>query len=310
MSVTVQELEQLLRYLAATEKWERVVSACAQAPQSTDLHAERDKAKAAILAVEKQAGEVQPGDARCCTRQGRLHHPAYSAKGCRWYGVAFDDGSISYPVEGTPFYIDISPRRTSFKVLESHATAWGTSYQHGKRGSLKAALALVATLTPSTPADIVARVKETTPLDHDRLDRMAYLAEPGRRLWVTPTYRAHGYDGLGQGATATGLHASMLEMMFGSPLSVWTVAFTRDNGEAGTLSPIALSTVEEARGLWWVLSHDGHNLVTGGHRDRGRMEKLAESYPGSIVRQGCMFIREDGSVFTTLVSLADHLDGT
>lgn len=223
--------------------------------------------------------------------------------------VLYMDGWRKHEIPGTPFFINETPKGSSFHVLEAGAAAWGGAHAHGKRGSLRAALRLAESLVPSTPADIMARVKETTPLDHEKFDRMAYLAEPGRRLWVIPAYGDDGYTGLGEAATAAGLHASGIEMMFGSPSSVWCVAFTTDSGREGRLHPIVLSTVAEAREAWWILSHDGHNLVSGGHRDRTRMERHALDYPGSIVRQGCMFIREDGSVFTTLVSLADHLAG-
>lgn len=310
MSITTQELDLLLRYLAAAETWERLVSACAGNPQSEALMAERDRAEAKYDAMKAEAGEGTADDPLCCQRYGRLHRPCFSvSQRCRWYGVAFDDGSIVYHVPDSPFFIDISPRRTSFKVQEKGANAWGGALLRGRRSSLRAALKMVGELEPSTPADIMARVKETTPLDHDRFDRMAYLAQPGRRLWVIPVYGHDGYIGLGEAATATGLHASGIEAMFGSPSSVWCVAFTTDSGRKSQLHPLVLSTVEEAREVWWILSHDGHDLVSGGHADRARMEKLALDYPGSIVRQGCMFIREDGSVFTTLVSLADHLDG-
>jgi hypothetical protein len=164
-------------------------------------------------------------------------------------------------------------------------------------------------LKPSTPADIMARVKETTPCDHDKFDRMAYLAEPGRRLWTLPMYGEDGYKGLGEAAMAAGLYASGIERLFGSPSSVWLVAFTTDSGREGHLHPLVLLTVEEARKKYWILSWDGRDLVSGGHADRVRMTKLALKYPGSQVVQGSMFIREDGSVFTTLVSLDGHLDG-
>jgi hypothetical protein len=309
MSITTQELDLLLRYLAAKESWERLVSACAQTPQSAELHAERDKAEAKYDALKAEGGEGQPGDAPCCLRYGHLHHPAFSLRTCRWHGIGLGDGSIVYRLEGTPFYLGITPARPSFKVYEEGAGARGNALLRGRKGSLSAALKLAAGLVPSTPADIMARVKETTPCDHEKLDRMAYLAEPGRRLWVLSAYGHDGYTGLGEAATATGLHASMLEAMFGSPSSVWCVAFTTDSGRKGQLHPIVLSTVEEARERWWILSHDGHNLVSGGHASRASMERLARDYPGSMVYQGCMFIREDGSVFTTIVSLADHLDG-
>jgi hypothetical protein len=224
--------------------------------------------------------------------------------------VRYSDGWLRHDVEGTPFFINESPKGTTFHVMEAGADASGFAFTHGRKGSMRAALRLVSELKPSTPADIMARVKEATPLDHEKFDRMAYLAEPGRRLWVIPTYGADGYKGLGEAATATGLHASGIERLFGSPSSVWCVAFTADSGREGHLHPIVLSTVEEARERWWILSHDGHDLVSGGHADRVRMERLAaEKHPGSQVARGCMFIREDGSVFTTLVSLADHLDG-
>lgn len=309
MSITTQELGLLLRYLAAAETWERLVSMCAGNPQDEGLRAERDRAEEKYDALKAEGGGAQPGDPVCCQRYGRLHRPCFSLSGCRWHGIGFDDGSIMYHLEGGPFYLDITPARTSFKVYEKSAGAWGNALLRGRKGSLSAALKLAEGLVPSTPADIMARVKETTPCDHEKFDRMAYLAEPGRRLWVIPAYGDDGYTGLGEAATATGLHASMLEALFGSPSSVWCVAFTTDSGRKSQLHPVVLSTVTEARENWWILSHDGHNLVSGGHSDRARMERHALDYPGSQVCQGCMFIREDGSVFTTLVSLADHLAG-
>lgn len=224
--------------------------------------------------------------------------------------VEYTDGWLKYDIPGTSFFINASPKGTSFHVLEASACPMGMAYTHGRRGSLKAALTLAAGLRPSTVGEIISRVKAACPGNDDRLDRLAFLAEPGRRLWTLPVYQADGYHGLGEAATAAGLHASGIESLFGSPLSVWTAAYVTDSGREGHCSPLVLSELAEAREKWWILSHDGHDLVSGGHADRARMQCLAaEKHPGSQVVQGCMFIREDGSVFTTLVSLAEHLDG-
>jgi hypothetical protein len=223
---------------------------------------------------------------------------------CTLAPVPYSDGWFRHEIPGSPFFINSSPKGTSFHVLEAGVCPRGMAWTHGKRGSLSAALKLVSTLKPSTPADIMARVKAVTPCDHDKFDRMAYLAEPGRRLWTLPAYGRDGYTGLGEAATATGLHASGVESLFGSPSSVWSVAFVTDSGREGS-SAVPL-TLEEARERWWILSHDGRNLVSGGHSSRANMERHALDYPGSQVVQGCMFIREDGSVTSAPASLVSQ----
>jgi hypothetical protein len=51
-------------------------------------------------------------------------------------------------------------------------------------------------------------------------------------------------------------------------------------------------TLAEARELWWITDGKG-DLVSGGHRDRDRMEQLViEKHPGCVVQQGREFIAE------------------
>lgn len=226
--------------------------------------------------------------------------------------VEYTDGWLKYDIPGTPFFINASPRATSFHVLEAGACPLGMAYTHGRRGSLSAALKLAATLHPSTPGEILDRVAAVLTMqgDLDRVARLRITGEPGTRLWTLPRYDADGYHGLGEAATSLGLAVIGVESLFGTPASCWTVRHRTDSGEVSTSGGWVLLTLAEARERWWILSHDGHDLVSGGHADRARMTRLAaEQHSGSQVVQGCMFIREDGSVFTTLVSLAEHLDG-
>lgn len=225
--------------------------------------------------------------------------------------VPYSDGWLRHDITGTPFFINASPKGTSFHVLEAGTCPRGMALECGRRRSLSAALRLAATLKPSTTADILDRVAVglTGDIALDRIAKLRVTGEPGTRLWSLPVYEADGYHGLGEAATSLGLAVIGIESLFGTPESCWTVRYRTDGGEVSTRGGWSLLTLADARERWWVLSHDGHNLVSGGHRDRARMDRLALDYPGSIVRQGCMFIREDGSVFTTLVSLADHLDG-
>jgi len=226
--------------------------------------------------------------------------------------VTYSDGWLKYDIPGTPFFINASPRGTSFHVLESGACPRGMAWTHGKRGSLTAALKFAAALHPSTTAEILDRVAAdlTSKTDLDRIARLRVTGEPGTRLWTLPAYEADGYHGLGQAATSLALAVIRIESLFGTPASCWTVRHRTDDGEVSTSGGWVLLTLAEAREKWWILSHDGHDLVSGGHADRGRMLALAaEEHPGCQVVQGCMFIREDGSVFSALVSLADHLDG-
>jgi hypothetical protein len=225
--------------------------------------------------------------------------------------VTYADGWLKYDIPDSPFFINASPKGTSFHVLEAGACPRGMAWTHGKRGSLSAALKFAATLKPSTTADILDRVAEglTSDIDLDRIARLRATGEPGTRLWSLPTYTADGYHGLGEAATSLGLAVIGVEALFGTPGSCWTVRYRTDSGEEPTAGGWSLLTLADARERWWILSHDGHDLVSGGHARRANMERHARDYPGSKVVQGCMFIREDGSVFTTLVSLADHLDG-
>jgi hypothetical protein len=205
--------------------------------------------------------------------------------------AVYSDGWLRYDVPGTPFFVNASPKGTAFHVLERGACPRGMAWTHAKRGSLSAALKLAAELTPSTPADIMARVKETTPCDHERFDRLAWLAQPGRRLWILPAYTEAGYRGLGEKATATGLKASSVESLFGTPASVWNVAFRTDSGREGSLrDPL---TVEEARERWWIT--DGNcNLVSGGHADEYKVLALRDfEHPAGKVRQGREFIPQE-----------------
>lgn len=205
--------------------------------------------------------------------------------------AVYCDGGARYDVPDSPFFINTSPKRTSFTVFERGADVRGTALNRGKRGSLSAARKLAASLEPSTIAEILGRVTVYDQGDRARLDRTAYLAEPGRRLWVIPSYGEDGYRGLGEKATATGLGLNGIEALFGSESGCWLVAFRTDAGEEDRLNALILSTVEEARERWWILSADGKTLVSGGHASRERMEALtAKEHPGRVVRQGAEFI--------------------
>jgi hypothetical protein len=116
--------------------------------------------------------------------------------------------------------------------------------------------------------------------------RLVALGKPGTRLWSLPRYEVGGYRGRGEPATALGV----VYEMSGS-----CIAFVTDSGREKHLFPAVVMTLAEARERWWVTDADGVNLVSGGHRDRERMERLvADKHPGCVVRQGAEFITEGG----------------
>lgn len=108
------------------------------------------------------------------------------------------------------------------------------------------------------------------------------MFEPGARIYRMPEFRGEGvdFDGLGQVVTVTGLSYGM---------SGPRLAFVTDDGVPGTeYNPM---TETEAKLRWWILDGDGTNLVSGGLRDRARIEaNAAEKHPGCLVRQGAEFI--------------------
>lgn len=108
------------------------------------------------------------------------------------------------------------------------------------------------------------------------------MFELGARIYRMPHFRGEGadFDGLGQVVTVTG----MSDGMHGPRLT-----FVTDDGVPGIeYNPM---TETEARLRWWILDGDGTNLVSGGLRDRARIEaNAAEKHPGCLVRQGAEFI--------------------
>ena len=222
--------------------------------------------------------------------------------------VRYSDGWLKHAIPGSPFFINESPKGTVFHILEAGTDPRGMAWMHGKRSSLTAALKFTAALTPSTPADIMARVKAITPGDHGKFDRMAFLATPGQRLWVLPSYGENGYRGLGEAATALGLKPIGIEAMFGSPASVWTVRFRTESGHEDNLSPLVLNTLAEAREKWWILDRDRRNLLGGGHDVRQAVANQLHRYDNAWIFKGSEFIAENGRV-TCPPPLAVTADG-
>jgi hypothetical protein len=206
----------------------------------------------------------------------------------------YSDGGYRYDIEGGPFFVNSTPKGTSFHVLERGVSPMGMAHEHGRRGSLSAALRFAATLTPSTTADILDRVDATLTTDRDR-ERTAMLrvtGEPGTRLWLLPVYQDGRFHGLGEVVTSLGLAVIGIEAMLGSPASCWTVRYRRADGEESTFGGWSLLTLADARSRWWITDGAG-SLVSGGHRDRERMLSLAaREHPGSVVQPGTDFIPE------------------
>lgn len=206
--------------------------------------------------------------------------------------VQYSDGWYRYDIPDTPFFINASPKGTSFHVLEAGACPRGMAWTHGKRGSLSAALRFAAELHPSTTDEILDRVAAglTSQLDIDRVARLRRTGKPGARLWVLPSYEKDGYRGLGEAATSLGLAVLGIESLFGTPPYCWTVRYRTDSGEESTAGGWSVLMLNEALFKWWVTDGKG-NLVSGGHWDRQRMEALVtEQFPGAVVEHGSAFV--------------------
>jgi hypothetical protein len=79
--------DEMAGYLAACDEWERLVAEWGTTGKPGDAMPEAVKlAGARVDALKAVAGEGGPGDPLCCRRYGRLHRPAFSVAGCRWYG--------------------------------------------------------------------------------------------------------------------------------------------------------------------------------------------------------------------------------
>lgn len=212
--------------------------------------------------------------------------------------LQYSDGWLRYDIPEGPFFINASPKQTSFHVMEAGASPRGLALKRGQRGSLSAARKLAGDLAPSTTGEILDRVAAVTfgRLGLDRVERLRVTGEPGARLWVLPPYGRDGYHGLGQAAVSLGLRASGIESLFGSPDSTWGVRYRLDDGEVSEVGGWVLLTLADARERWWVI--DGRtwspNLLTGGHPDRVRMQELAGELPNdyAIVVQGRDFMPE------------------
>jgi hypothetical protein len=212
--------------------------------------------------------------------------------------VRYSDGWLRYDIPDGPFFVNASPGQTVFHVMEAGADVRGTALKRGRRGSLSAALALAASLAPSTTGEILDRVAAVTTgnLGRQLIERLRVTGEPGARLWTLPAYGNGEYHGLGQAATSLGLCVSGIEALFGSPDSTWNVRCRTDDGEVSDWGGLAVLTLAEARERWWVI--DGRrwsrNLLTGGHPDMRRMQELAGEFPNdyAIVVQGCDFMPE------------------
>lgn len=219
-------------------------------------------------------------------RAFRLANTAGEPVGPVIHPVECAGGWLRYDIKDSPFFVyEKNNGKTRFEVLEKGAGPRGTARPRGTAPSLPAALETAASLDPSTPAEILAQTPvcgEDGKRDRVRLER---LAEPGTRLWLLPARKGDGFTGLGQPATSLGLALNSVEAIFGpAGDNCWLIRVRADDGAEDALRALRVLTLEEVAERWWVT--DGHgNLLTGGHPDRGRMEKLAAEH-GGYCQQG------------------------
>lgn len=154
-------------------------------------------------------------------------------------------------------------RAERFEVVEAGAGVRGCAKVRGHAPTLEEALELVATLRPSTPAEILAPIladRRATDRHRERVEKLIRLAEPGARLWVLPGY---GEDGPGHAATSEGLHCDGVIAILAdgaAAVDCWSIGWRRDDGnEAHGLNVVLL---EDARRAWWIV-RDGR-IVAGG----------------------------------------------
>jgi len=128
--------------------------------------------------------------------------------------------------------------------------------------------------------------------DDPKLAKLALLARPGTRVWLC------GGAGLGQAATSLGVMQGSEPHRRGDDRWDYALVSVRPDGarldqDDKRLYATVILTVADAAERWWIVSADGRELVSGGHRDRDRMLALRdEKFPGCLVQQGAQFIPE------------------
>ncbi len=176
------------------------------------------------------------------------------------------------------------PRRRAerFEVIEAGASARGMARTRGHAPTLEAALELVATLTPSTPAEILAMIRtdpETSAWERQQVDKLARLATPGTRLWVLPGHRE---SGPGYAVTSEGLHCDRVVSLIddASALECWSVRWRGDDGRESHGRHVVL--LEDARRAWWIV-RDGRTVAGGPPiYDAARAAELAVEFGGHV----------------------------
>jgi hypothetical protein len=173
------------------------------------------------------------------------------------------------------------PRRRAerFEVIEPGAGPRGLARSRGRAPTLESALELAAQLRPSTPAEILAPIRDAadaTERDRERVDRLVGLSTPGTRLWVLQRY---GESGLGYAATSEGLHCDyVLSFCDASPVGCWSIRWRADNGREDHGLHVVL--LEDARRAWWIV-RDGHSVAGGPPiYDAARAAELAAEFGG------------------------------
>jgi hypothetical protein len=89
-SITEADRGLLARYLTAKDEqarlWDKFQAARHAGGPVAALRRQYDEAGAELAAMRATLGEPDQHDPMCCQRYSRLHHPAHSLAGCRWYG--------------------------------------------------------------------------------------------------------------------------------------------------------------------------------------------------------------------------------
>ncbi|MGP4027267.1 hypothetical protein [Actinomadura sp. 3N407] len=193
-----------------------------------------------------------------------------------------EGGWLKHALSKQPFIIWEKPRgRGRFEICESGAGLRGTARRRGAAATLAKALAEVASMRPSTPAEILADIPLHSDRDHALHGKLTTLAVPGTRLWKLPRRYGEGAArGVGQPATALGLALNSIEALFGEAgLNCWSIDYELADGARD--QSIAVMALDDARRAWWILNRDGW-LVAGGPPiyDPVRGAELAVEFDG------------------------------
>jgi hypothetical protein len=187
---------------------------------------------------------------------------------------------ILHKLPDSPFAVWEAPkgrRGDRFAIIEPGVGYRGMALRRGTARTLAGASELASSLSPSTPADILARIEAHGEMDHGRLETLHTLSQPGTKLWII-------CDGYGYEAVSDGLVADGIEAMFGGDgeLRCWLIRWHDPDGtECKGLYAVALEDAERA---WWILSADGR-VVAGGPSifDHDRALELAAQFGGRAV---------------------------